>query len=637
MNLLRRYTSLLKKVPHYAWAIIGVGAFVTIYSLIFFIPKDVQFAYAQDGTCVGHVALLPDMQKQSGGDGLEATLEGGWSLFGARMTSTQLCVQPVSAPEEGVTALRIAPFGGPIASKVIHVNVPAAPVASVSSLNDKNISPSKPLAIPLDQKDDLHEYTLQVDEKTTACASQESALRCDVPKLELEHGTDYKLSLHRTFKDDDAKVGDFVVKTLTAVQMTDGTVKNDQVVYDKPTMITLAFDKPLSDSEVELIREDGENKTPIKTEATANQQNLDIQLGEQLPRNAQYVLTVKSAESDDGSTLADPIAVRFTTSGGPKPSGVSVGSSGVSQSQRILVTFDQPIKGDADIAKFARVDGAPAIVTKAADNQLSFTLQNAPLCTGFSLIVEKGLPSGSNDETSAEPWKFDSRTVCGYSQSIGTSVQGRPIIAHYFGNGPTTIMFNGAVHGNEASTNTTMQAWVKHLQANANKIPADKKIVVVPNANPDGIANGTRNNARNVNLARNFPSANWSASIDTASGVLPQGGGTAPVSEPEAQALFNLTRQLRPRLSVSFHSQGRLVGANMVGDSAAIGSRYASTVGYGTMFGTAEDVMGYSITGEYETWMGEALGIPAILIELPSHSGNYLSGQMNALDKVLAI
>ena len=627
----------LKNVPRYAWWIAAGVLVVTMYSLVFFIPKSIDFAYTQQQTCVAHVALLPDIQRQSGGKGIQASLEGGVSLFGARLTSSELCVTPSTKPSEGVVALRMSPFGSFIASKPINVQVPAAPVAAISSLNEKSISPSKRLVIPLDQQDELHEYALEVDTKKTSCDAKGKNLECDVPKLELEHGTDYQLSLHRAFKEDDAKVGEFSVKTLTAVQMTGGSVTADQVVYDKPTEFRLGFDKPLNRGSAQLSHEtDGKNEA-VTTEVHTEGSELIVALKDQLPRNAQYQLDITEVEAEDQSTSADPIAVRFTTSGGPKVSGVSVGASGVAQNQRIIVTFDQPLKADVQPAKFARSEGAPTAVTKVADNQLAFTLQNAPLCAGFSLIVEKGLPSGSNDETSTDPWKFDARTVCGFSQVIGTSLQGRPIVAHYFGNGPKTILFNGAVHGNEASTNTTMQAWVAHLQANAHKIPADKRIVVVPNANPDGIANGTRNNSRNVNLARNFPSANWSASIDTATGVLPQGGGTAPLSEPEAQALANITHQLRPRLLVSFHSQGRLVGANQVGDSTTIGAQYASTVGYGTMFGTAEDVMGYSITGEYETWAGESLGIPAILIELPSHSGNYLNSQMNALNRVLAL
>ena len=155
--------------------------------------------------------------------------------------------------------------------------------------------------------------------------------------------------------------------------------------------------------------------------------------------------------------------------------------------------------------------------------------------------------------------------------------------------------------------------------------------MVVPAVNPDGIAAGTRNNAHNVNLARNFPSANWKADIETASGVLPGGGGVSPGSEPEAAALIALTRTLRPRLEVSFHAQGSLVGANKYADSVPIGEGYAKMVGYKTMFYNAEAVMGYSITGEYEEWMGEEMNIPALLIELPTLSGNYFSAQRSAL------
>ena len=98
-----------------------------------------------------------------------------------------------------------------------------------------------------------------------------------------------------------------------------------------------------------------------------------------------------------------------------------------------------------------------------------------------------------------------------------------------------------------------------------------------------------------------------------------------------------LTSQLRPRLEISFHAQGSLVGANKVADSVSIGDTYARTVGYSTMFYNAEEVMGYSITGEYEEWMGEKMGIPAILIELPSRNGNYLTSQLNALMKMLQV
>lgn len=191
--------------------------------------------------------------------------------------------------------------------------------------------------------------------------------------------------------------------------------------------------------------------------------------------------------------------------------------------------------------------------------------------------------------------------------------------------------------GSEPSGYTTMQAWVDYLMTYGYKIPGDKRVVIVPNTNPDGIASGSRNNANNVNIDRNFATANWKADIETNNGLLVNGGGTSAVSEPETAAVAALTRQLVPRLEVSFHSQGRLVGANKYGDSVAIGAVYASAVGYATMFYDAEAVMGYPMTGEYEDWMGESMGIPAILVELPSSSGNYLNAQLNALMKMLSV
>lgn len=183
-----------------------------------------------------------------------------------------------------------------------------------------------------------------------------------------------------------------------------------------------------------------------------------------------------------------------------------------------------------------------------------------------------------------------------------------------------------------------MQAWVTYLQTHAAEvIPAGKQVVVVPNTNPDGIVANTRYNANDVNIGRNFATANWKADIETSSGVLVNGGGTSATSEPESKALAALTQQLQPRLEVSFHSQGRLVGANKFGDSVSVGTTYAKLVGYSTMFYDAEAVMGYPMTGEYEDWMGESMGTAAILIELPSSSGNFLTSQQAALIRMLSV
>ena len=626
----------LRSVPLLVY--IGGGAVLlsVAYIWTFIIPTNIQFSYANKESCTGWFTLAPDWQKQRAGkQAYLVTPKDTVSLFGAPIFSRSVCVSSVNAPKQGLQKVSFAPFGLPIFSKTFGVHAPAIPSAQMKGLKDAEISAVRPLLVPLSSKDVTHSYTLRQGDKGAECQPVDGGVRCAISQLALEPSTPYELALYRAYKNDEPqKTETLSVRTLTAVQLTDSTVKIDQTIYDKPADFRFTFDRPVEDAKASLARADGGT---LKTTITTNENTVVVTPDQPLPRNTKYQLTLEEVTAKDGGSLADPVVTPFTMSGGPKVANVSVGASGVAQNARIIVTFDQPLKADIDLAKLARMTGVSGSVVKASDTSIAFTIANAPLCSAFSLVVDKGLPSGSNDETSAEAWKFDSRIICGSSSIIGYSVRGRAIVAYTFGTGGTTILYSAGIHGNEPSSVTTMQAWVTYLQYNAYKIPADKKVVVVPNMNPDGIATGSRNNVNNVNLARNYPAGNWRPDIDTASGTLPTGGGAAPGSEPETQAGLAITRQLRPRLSVSFHAQGSLVGANQFGDSTAIGTQYAKTVGYASMIGNAEEVMGYSITGEYEQWMGEELGTPAILIELPRLSGNYFQSQLNALLYTLSV
>ncbi len=237
---------------------------------------------------------------------------------------------------------------------------------------------------------------------------------------------------------------------------------------------------------------------------------------------------------------------------------------------------------------------------------------------------------------STADWTFSSRVACRQTVTIGTSVQGRPIVAYYFGSGPTSVLFTGGIHGSEPSGTYLMEDWANYLEANPVKIPTDKQIVIVPSINPDGIAAKDRYNARGVNLDRNFPSSDWATDIAVAGGGMKAGGGGgAPASEPETQALMALTSSLKLRAVISYHAQGSLVGINEYADSDAIGNLYASAVGYKTMFYNAEETMGYTFSGEYESWIAEKLSAPAVLIELPTTNGRFLAKHLDALWKMV--
>ncbi len=620
------------------WIVGGVLLAVAIsYSFIFFVPKSVQFSYAAQ-SCTQQLVLAPDVQKVSSSE-FDVRLDGAVRLGNITLATTQMCFEPKQSPSQGVYTAAIAPFGGLYASKQFAVEVPASPVVKASEISGKTISPTQPLNLKLTSPDIIHSYELEIANKQTVCTQSKAELSCDIERLDLAHGAEYTAAVYQEFKDQKTKIAEGDIETLLPLLLSSASVSGDQVLYDAPTSFALTFDRPVARAEVTLTQVSGTEGSAgaaskeITTTSTTDGQTVTVAF-DALNREEKYQLIVNDAVADNGSSIAEPIVIPFSTSGGPKVSSVSVGAHSVARNARIIVTFDQPIDESVDIAALARVAGVAGSVSRQSATQLAFSIQGGD-CTAFGLEVDKGVKSGSNGELSKEAWKFNARTICGSSWVIGSSVQGRAMYAYSFGSGPTTVLFTGGIHGSERSAQQTMQAWVAHLQAYGDIVPAGKRVVIVPNTNPDGIAAGTRNNSRNVNLGRNFPTANWSASIETASGTLPTGGGTSPGSEPETAALISLTRQLKPRLSVSFHAQGRLVGANKFADSVAIGTTYANMVGYQTMFYNAEAVMGYAMTGEMEDWMGEEMGIPAILIELPSPSGNYLSSQLAALKKMM--
>jgi hypothetical protein len=151
------------------------------------------------------------------------------------------------------------------------------------------------------------------------------------------------------------------------------------------------------------------------------------------------------------------------------------------------------------------------------------------------------------------------------AQTLGRSTRGRAVRAFRIGNpkGRPRVLVVGCIHGTEcAGTAVTVR-----LISLARPIAAD--LWVVQNVNPDGLALGVRQNARGVDLNRNFASEwrpigrRWD----------PQYSGPRPFSELETRIARDLILRIRPQVTIWFHQPQALVRA--WGRSIPAARRYA--------------------------------------------------------------
>jgi protein MpaA len=125
---------------------------------------------------------------------------------------------------------------------------------------------------------------------------------------------------------------------------------------------------------------------------------------------------------------------------------------------------------------------------------------------------------------------------------IGTSVRGRPIFAYRVGNpdAATRAVVLGNMHGDEP-------AGVRLARAIIGGPPVEGiDLWVVPTMNPDGLSEGIRQNARGVDLNRNWR-YRWLQQEGR------YGSGPRPFSEPESRAMRSFLISVDPRFIVSFH------------------------------------------------------------------------------------
>lgn len=243
---------------------------------------------------------------------------------------------------------------------------------------------------------------------------------------------------------------------------------------------------------------------------------------------------------------------------------------------------------------------------------------------------QKPLPKPAQNKT-------DKQEPAQSTKVIGSSVEGRDIKAHIFGDGSRHIMFVGGIHGGYEWNSTLLSyKFIDYLKENPELVPSNVAVSVVPTANPDGLYEITgkegrftpkdvsekdakhagRLNSNDVDLNRNFdckwkPESTWRSQ--------PVDAGDKAFSEPEAQAIRDFVLENKPEAVIFWHSQSNAVYASeckngVISETLDIMNTYADAAGYPAV----ESFDAYEINGDAEGWLA-SINIPALTVELKTH------------------
>ncbi|HET9114993.1 MAG TPA: M14 family zinc carboxypeptidase [Gaiellaceae bacterium] len=185
--------------------------------------------------------------------------------------------------------------------------------------------------------------------------------------------------------------------------------------------------------------------------------------------------------------------------------------------------------------------------------------------------------------------------------SLGRSERGRLIVAYRTGSpAGVPVLVVGCIHGTECAGIAIARA--------LERVHTDLDLWVVPNLDPDGYAAGTRQDARGVDLNRNW-SSQWPGGGRPWDTYYP---GPRPFSERETRIARNLILRIRPQATVWFHQHMDLVWA------------WGQSTGGGRIYARAAGMRFYHhhwLRGTAVNWQNHHLpGTASFVVELPAGS-----------------
>lgn len=608
---------------------------ILMAGLLFSLPRSTTFSYAGQ-SCIVQPLLFPGLITPSDSASFKPLPDNTISLAGLPIYSHRTCIsltKPTSQTE--TTSLQLKGLG--FVRKTVRINPGQLPTTNLRHDPSKPVSTSEPISFTLSSPDTVMSYQLRAGAMKTDCTVEDTLIRCATTDLKLAHASSYQFSLQRSLKGQSAGTASSqTLSTVNAVTIAASSISTEQIVYDQPTSLSLTLNRPvISAGNVRLMQVIGDKKQELAATSEVIGAILVIKPAKPLPRSADIQLSVATVNAADGGYLTAPYSLAFKTSGGPKVTANTLGSSKVQPRSTFVLRFDSELSTSQPLSELIRVEADGKVVPTAVlanKNGASLQLPSLPACATFTIKVLDTLQN-VHGVAGNNAWQFQSRMLCQTAFSIGTSVQGRSITAYKFGGGASSLLFVGATHGDEKSSAYILQSWVDYLEANPDAIPGRHSVTIIPILNPDGYAANKRTNANNVDLNRNFPSNNWKQSVVMPDkSTNPNGGGGAPLSEPESKALASYISTQNTRLALTYHAVGGVVIPNDAGDSVALARAYDSNSNlYFQPNSNTATIFEYDTTGSFEDWLRDKPGTPALLVEHATMTGNEFQRQVKAM------
>jgi protein MpaA len=165
------------------------------------------------------------------------------------------------------------------------------------------------------------------------------------------------------------------------------------------------------------------------------------------------------------------------------------------------------------------------------------------------------------------------------------------------------VLIVASIHGNEHVGTPLLEKLGDYLRSHPTAL-ANRRVLLVPEVNPDGVALHQRRNAHGIDLNRNLPAQNWSERIDH---------GAKPLSEPESRALRDLIAAYHPTRIISLHQPLNCVDYDGPAEAlakamAAVCDLPLSKVG--------------ALDGSLGSYAGEHLHIPIVTVEFTAEASD---------------